>query len=496
MPVRRAAALAAFALVVLAAPAAADHTPWIVSEVAVALTVGADARLHVRESITFERQQFVPFAFRSIPLHAADGGIVRVRDVEARDANGQALALKVTERDDVLEIRTLTPLTMAQNDTFPFHLSYTVYRALRHTASSDMLDWPVAPSEWHRAIPKLHAQVRFPPSVPPATGARVQLTGPHGAAVPAKIRHGHQMASVDATAPVKRGDSARLTVLWPAGHVNFATPETPVRSPWPLRLKFGVAWVVPGAVLLFTTLVWTGGHYAGRRPVVPVYGPPPNLRPGEAGVVIDGRVDAEDIVAAVVDLAVRGVVMLERAPGQTDVVVTIRRPWITDPDVRPWEIALLTSVFSWPGLATIRLSALRAPRDSASIRDALSNDLTERGLFAAPPVTRRRTGRWVAVIATAIWMQLAWNEGAGLSTVFAGFATGLALWLLAGAVAAGGLTAEGRRARQQLRGFREFLMRVDTHRLDRLRAGTLDEHLPWAIALGVTEGWLAARPVR
>jgi hypothetical protein len=359
-----------------------------------------------------------------------------------------------------------------------------------------MLEWPVLPNEWHRSIPKLRAEVRFPPSVPPRVGARVSLTRPNGAPVPAKVRHGHQMAWLEATAPVTPGDSARLTVLWPAGHVNFATPEPPGPSPWPLWLTFSNAWFIPGAVFLLTGLVWMGGHYAGRRPIVPVYGPPPNLRPGEAGVVIDGRVDAEDIVAAVVDLAVRGFVTLERPPGQTDVIVTIRRPWISDPDVRPWEISLLTSIFSWPGFSTITLSALRAPRDSASIRDALSTDLAERGFFAAAPLARRRTGRWFAVIVTAVWMQLAWNADESLSTVLAGVATGLALWLLAGATASGGLTAEGRRARQTLRGFREFLMRVDTHRLDRLRSGTLDENLPWAIALGVTEGWLAPTPMR
>jgi hypothetical protein len=93
-------------------------------------------------------------------------------------------------------------------------------------------------------------------------------------------------------------------------------------------------------------------------------------------------------------------------------------------------------------------------------------------------------------------MQIAWNEGAGLSTQLAIVATGVTLWLLAGVIAAGRLTADGRRARQSLRGFREFLLRVDRDRLEKLRAGTVDENLAWAIALGVTEGWLAPTPAR
>jgi hypothetical protein len=249
-------------------------------------------------------------------------------------------------------------------------------------------------------------------------------------------------------------------------------------------------------VLLLTGLVWMGGYYAGTRAVVPIYTPPAGLRPGEAGVVIDGRVDAEDIVAAVVDLAARGYVTLKRPPGETDVVVTIQRPWLTDPDVRPWEAVLLRNVFTSPGYSTIALSALRDPGESASIREVLSAELAERGFFSSAPIAVRRVGRWAAVIAAALWMQIAWNEGAGLSTQLAIVATGVTLWLLAGVIAAGGLTADGRRARQSLRGFREFLLRVDRDRLEKLRAGTVDENLAWAIALGVTEGWLAPTPAR
>ncbi len=255
------------------------------------------------------------------------------------------------------------------------------------------------------------------------------------------------------------------------------------------------AWLVPGGLLLLTGLAWMTAR-PRRRGIVVRYAPPPHLRPGEAGVVIDGRIDAEDIVAAVVDLATRGYLALERARNDTDVIVTVKRPWISDPDVRGWEALLLRSVFTAPGHATVALSALRAPRDTASIREALSADLAERGFFASAPLALRRVGRWIAVITTAIWMQIAANEGAAGSTFLAGVATGAVLWALAGVVAAGGLTPDGRRAQHGLRGFREFLARADAPRLDRQPAGTLDENLPWAIALGVTEAWLAPTPMR
>jgi uncharacterized membrane protein len=55
-------------------------------------------------------------------------------------------------------------------------------------------------------------------------------------------------------------------------------------------------------------------------------------------------------------------------------------------------------------------------------------------------------------------------------------------------------TALGRTTLQQLAGFREFLLRVEQDQLNRMntpaeRAKLMDRFLPYAIALGVREGW-------
>jgi len=247
------------------------------------------------------------------------------------------------------------------------------------------------------------------------------------------------------------------------------------------------SWLIPGALLLLAGAVWLARR--SDAAVAPVYAPPAGLRAGEAGVVIDGHVHTEDVVASVVDLAVRGYLTLEPVSG--DVMVRVARPWLHDRDIRVFETVLLAHVFT-DGVHSVRLSALRgAGYAPESIKDALSHDLAALGYFAAGPRAVRRIGRVVTIGAVALWAQVAWNHGAGVSAFAAGAATGLGLWLLVGQLARGGLTAEGVRARRQLQGLKEYLARVDKPRLEALPAGTLDEHLPWAIALGVTEAWLA-----
>ena len=493
MRARCAAALAALAL--LAVPAGTQAKTPTIEEMDVRITVGAGATLFVTESIVATADSPIVFMLRKIPLRTPDGRLVRVRDITARDGLGDTVTLDVRERDDVVEVRPGT-LGAENAGEIRLHLSYVVTRALRTSGAVDSLDWIVVPNEWKSHVKKLNVQVHFPSSLRVTKVVHATLTKADATPIRARTIQGHRVVILEAPLAVKAEESARLTVVWPSGHVNFGVPEPPAPWPWWARLPLFPAWLVPGGLLLLTALLWMMGRASGGRAVVPHYGPPAGLRPGEAGVVIDGRIDSEDVVASVVDLATRGYVSLERIPGDTDVMVTVTRPWVSAPDVRPWEAVLLANVFTAPGFSAIALSALRAPRDTASIREALSADLAERGFFATAPLALRRAGRWAAVIIAAIWVQLAWLDRGDGSTIAAGIATGVVLWLLAGVIAAGGLTEQGRRARLALRGFREFLARVDTPRLERLPAGVLDEHLPWAVALGVTEAWLSPTPVR
>jgi hypothetical protein len=253
---------------------------------------------------------------------------------------------------------------------------------------------------------------------------------------------------------------------------------------------------VPVALLTAVGVAWLLRRLEARA-VVTVYEPPPGMLAGEAGVVIDGREDPADVVAAVIDLAARDYLSLEpiATPAGTDILVSVRRPWLHDRAIRPFEAVLLAHVFERPGVYSVPLSVLRGQSyPPTSVKETLSNDLEDRGYFGAAPRAVRRAGRWAALFVLAVWVQLSWNAGAPASTYVAGLVSAAAVWLLAAVVAANGLTAAGRRARHQLHGFRAFLRRVEKERLEQLHWGTLDPHLPWAIALGVTEAWIAAGP--
>src|SRR5207245_3132311 len=64
-------------------------------------------------------------------------------------------------------------------------------------------------------------------------------------------------------------------------------------------------------VVNMITLSSTRGRYPPLLPTAAQYDPPDQFTPGEAGTLIDNSADMRDITATIVDLAVRGYLVIE-----------------------------------------------------------------------------------------------------------------------------------------------------------------------------------------
>jgi hypothetical protein len=73
---------------------------------------------------------------------------------------------------------------------------------------------------------------------------------------------------------------------------------------WPLMLPLPVLF---GMLFLW----WRRGRDPRKRPVTVQYEPPKDVSPAEAGVLIDERADMRDVIATLVDMAVRGYIRIE-----------------------------------------------------------------------------------------------------------------------------------------------------------------------------------------
>src|SRR3989449_10074306 len=116
----------------------------------------------------------------------------------------------------------------------------------------------------------------------------------------------------------------------------------------------------------------------------------PVATPG-CGRLVDERAHPRDVIATVVDLAVRGYLEIEpitTAFGDQDFMFKRLKPVAGDPDLRPFELYVLAKIFGADWVINMRLlSEVRRDYENVfpPIRDRLYRLMVEDGLFPASP---------------------------------------------------------------------------------------------------------------
>lgn len=267
--------------------------------------------------------------------------------------------------------------------------------------------------------------------------------------------------------------------------------------------------------ILFLPLAMAGvmaalWYFQGRSPamgsIAPRYAPPHDLSPMEAGVLVDGRLDPRDVVAGVVDLAIRGYLSIE--PVRDDARAThasstlaadyrfqnLHKPgWATElPDHDRFLVQHIFEAGNEP-----LLSALRHGLNEymSQFRDAVYASLLQKKIYRLHPDLGRAIvwiGAGALLIALAFFAQvfdLKLAESAILYALSFAAAAGIA-YCIGGRIS--WRSPAGQVALRDVLGLQEFLQRVEKDRLRQLPSETLEKLLPYAMALGVEGQWVSA----
>lgn len=220
---------------------------------------------------------------------------------------------------------------------------------------------------------------------------------------------------------------------------------------------------------------------------IPVAFYPPRIPVAEAGLLIDGQVDARETAATIIDLAVRGALTVQ-SYGKDDFQVTLVDP---NKATAPHEMVLLTSLFDGQPPGTVKDLSVPGSMAEAheSMRDSVRNQVTSRGWFRKVPSAAATSSFGFGLIVIAI---------------FASFAVGF--WLLLVCIPVlpilitfavirtklkrGQRTAEGRAVCDQVEGFRTYLATAEADQL-KFEEGEdiFSKYLPWAIIFELADRW-------
>ena len=220
---------------------------------------------------------------------------------------------------------------------------------------------------------------------------------------------------------------------------------------------------------------------------IPVAFAPPTIPVAEAGLLVDGQVDARETAATIVDLAVRGALQVH-STSDDDFRVTLLDP---ERATAPHEMVLLTQVFGGrPPGATADLST-RGSMLSAhkAMTTSVINQVTARGWFRKVPSATATTSAGfgvVALVAFGLFGAGAW----ALWLVLPLLPVVVTVLVIRTKLRRGQRTADGRAVCDQVEGFRTYLATAEAEQL-RFEEGAdiFSRYLPWAIIFELTDRW-------
>jgi len=282
--------------------------------------------------------------------------------------------------------------------------------------------------------------------------------------------------------------------------VDIAFPKGLVQIPLTYRAWFGVMVLV--LVLLAVAAVTAGMivHWArkGRdiKPEVTVvrYEPPPGMKPAEVGMLIDEMPLTGDITATIVDLAVRGKLVITQQEGGMlkRKKFGFEKQNVDMSDLDPFEVEVIDGLFADGTVVTQDDLKNKFYVHVKDINRELKEQVLAKGFWQGDPA--RIKGRYsrIAVVFLLLIAPVVFAH----SWIDLGY-----LWVLVPGLAVCGLviyivgrfmprrSAEGAEMYDYVLGFKEYLSTAEREEMALMTPENFQANLPYAMRLGVADRW-------
>lgn len=476
---------------------------WSIANYSDSIVINEDSSAVIVERITADFVGSFNGIIRRIPVEypgPSGSNYTLFLDVlKVQDGEGRDLEYKITTQGGERRIKIFVP--GAVNARREVVITYKVRNPIRYFDTYDEFYWNVTGNDWEVPIQAASASVTLPEK---ASGADVRaqaFTGVYGSTLSqAAHRISGSRVEFETTQPLPRRGGLTIDVYLPKGIVE--QPGLLTRLGWFLESN-------PIIFLPFATfaVMFTMWRFKGRDPdpgisVAPLYEPPQGLTPAECGALADDRIDGRDITSTLVDLAVRGYVKIEEktekqllifdSKGYVLQLVKPREHW---GELTGFERDMLENIFSSGDVTTLSSLQNRFYKALPGIRRDILTGLKKKGMYNTDPDSARNWALLAIVLVAVPFFLLQYFGIANfflspwIATVSIGVAIAIVIFFVRIMPAR---SLRGARTWVAVRGFEEFMNRVDGDRLRTMPANTFEKYLPFAMALGVEERWAQA----
>jgi hypothetical protein len=474
---------------------------WLRMDSEIEVRANGDLRVTETNVIQFTSGTFT-FGYRDIDLSRMTG----VADVQAFDGD-QPLQVETSTDGGVYRIQYL--FQPARDETRTFVIRYTARGAVRYYQDGDQVFWAgVYADRFGFPVQASKITVRLPAGV---TATVVDAYGPESSVV----GQGESIVAAEALEPIPSGMDFEIRVQVPPGLLGGRPADWQAGFDVQREYDENTRPAVNAIVLLVSLLLLFGGpalaavlwYTRGRDPQVGLVAdylnePPPGIAPGIAGVLVDERADLQDTIATLIDLARRGILVMEEQGSANAAGLVVSRDWKFSrgesfgAPLAPHEQKLVDAL----GLVkdeSASLSQLRNRfyRQIGGLNNALYDQLVAGGFYQRRPDQVRGTygtiaslllvltfiGGCLALLVLAAFSDFALLPGLGLA------ATTTAFYAVAGQMPV--RTRQGAEARMRLEAFKRYLQNVEKYTDLKAATDQYEKYLPFAVAFGLDRTW-------
>jgi len=470
------------------------------------LIIHEDSSLTVKEAIEVEFHRPRHGIYREIPFKYTDelGNTFRTPlDVlSVTDEAGKDWKYTAKRSGDAIHIR-IGDANKYVSGRQSYVITYSVENAILFFEDHDELYWNVTGNYWKSPIKKASANVNlavksksknlWASCYTGSLGSRESLCG---------FDTSGNIAGFLSKKTFASGEGLTIAFGWDKGLVS--QPSSWKRFLWALDLKENWVFMLPVLSLIFMINLWNrrGRDPKVRESVTVMYEPPKYkdvpLTPAEVGAVIDEKLDARDITATIIGLAVKGYIKIEETKKEGLVFDSIDYflAKLKDPDdnLSQFEKALMGKIFSgsMPGLMVSDMKN-KFYTSLDSLKETLYGEIVRKGYFLRNPESVR-----ALYIAVGVAVMVIAGFAAGFlspysmgKNIIAGILAGIPVLAFSRVMPA--KTRAGAAAYMDILGFQEFMNRAEKDRLKRMGDQELfSKFLPYAIALDVADNWAKA----
>jgi len=474
-----------------------DAETYYYNDIEVDITINKDSTFNVVEKQTYYLNGSFGFFYRDIELKDLD----HIKNIEVYDSNNNRVENPdIKYRGNDLHVQWNFARRVFDHEMKAWTIKYTVVGGLRFFDNHDELYWNAIFEDREVDVRRATVNVYLPEEVKSVEAW--SYVGTLGSKESSSYKINGNAVKFNETL-IAPQEFLTISVSWNKGLIN---KPFLYRNQIIALLTVLIALIIPIIVFFRAFKLWKkeGKDYRVNKTIIAQYEPPDNLSPAIIGVIKNQNITIKEIIATVIDLAVRG--YLKIVEKEEKILFFKSKVYVfeklkPEDDLRPYEQRIMKDLFSEGNSISTSDLKNKFYKKIKGIKEEIHKEIAKTNLFNGNiEEIRKRYGlHYFILLGVGIvffFLLMILVNVLGLtpilltSTIIIGvsFVASSIMGLLF-AYRMPVLTKEGAEAKWKALGFKEYLHTAERFRIETETLETFSKFLPYAMIFGVEKQW-------